>query len=168
MSLRKYDSQTIIDKLGLTPHPEGGFYKETYRSKLSINNLDSFSGHRSCSTGIYFLISLGSRSHLHRIKSDEMWHFYLGSPLRIFMVDSEGNSSEQILGVDLENGEIFQFTVPAGTWFGAEVADGGEYSLVGCTVSPGFDFDDFEMADKKSMTRQFPHLKDFLKQYCLD
>lgn len=157
----------IVKILNLTPHPEGGFYRETYRSETSIDGLDQFDGPRNCSTGIYFLITKNTRSHLHKIKSDEMWHFYGGDPLKIVMLSESGEYSEQLVGSNLEKEESFQFVVPAGVWFGAEVAEGGEYSLAGCTVSPGFDFKDFEMADKAQMVSKFPNHRSFLELFCI-
>ena len=134
-----------IDVLDLEKHPEGGYYKETYRSDEKVN-LNEFDGERNLSTAIFFLLEEGNFSAFHRIKSDEMWHFYDGSPLVIHMIDEKGNYSSQKLGKNMEQGELLQFVVPAGVWFASEVLEGA-FSLVGCTVSPGFDFNDFEMAD---------------------
>ena len=158
----------LVDKLNLQPHPEGGYFAETYRSSLQLNELEGFTGSRSCSTGIYFLLTDGNISHLHKIKSDEMWHFYSGSPLRVVMLEDNGAISEKRLGQNMEAGEVFQFVVPKGVWFGAEVIDVGEYSFVGCTVAPGFDFSDFELANKNNMIDKFPMHKDFLSKFCIE
>ncbi len=150
----------LVSKLELIPHPEGGFYKETYRSEGFISQSElakEFSGPRNYSTGIYFLLTQGNFSAFHKINQDEMWHFYEGDPLRVHMIDSKGNYSFQDVGLDLENGQIPQFTVPAGVWFASEVAEKGTYSLVGCTVSPGFDFDDFELPSRSKMINLFPN-----------
>ncbi len=137
--------ENIIDKLNLRPHPEGGYFTETYRSKCII---DTSGGERNIATGIHYLLNGNEKSHLHRIKSDEMWHFYLGSPLRLVMLDTNNNKYEEIiLSNTFEDNSYLQFIVPAGMWMAAEVIDKSSYSLVGCTVSPGFDFHDFEMAN---------------------
>ena len=157
----------IVDRLNLVPHPEGGLFSESYRSSLELPKIGDFKGSRPCSTGIYFLLTSGTRSHLHRIKSDEIWHFYHGGSLRIVMLDLAGNYSEKLLGPQLGKEESFQVVVPAGVWFGAEVIEGGEYTLVGCTVSPGFDYSDFEMAQKEQMLKLYPSHQTFLEKYCL-
>lgn len=141
-----------VEELDLLPHPEGGFYKETYRAEdqLDLNFIyPSSYGLRSLSTGIYFLLDKANFSAFHRIKSDEMWHFYDGDPLLVHMIDQNGTYSKQAMGRDLANGEKLQFVVKAGVWFASEVKSGGNYSLVGCTVSFGFDFQDFELANKQ-------------------
>jgi len=143
-----------VKNLELKPHPEGGYFKETYRSKTS-GEFAGFTDKRNLSTGIYFLLEKGNFSAFHRIKSDEMWHFYAGDPLVVHMIDEEGNYNKQLIGPKLEQGQTLQFVVPAGVWFASEVIDQGSYSLVGCTVSPGFDFNDFELADKNFVTK-FP------------
>ena len=147
-----------IENLGLLPHPEGGYYKETYRSKLSVNleRLDSkWKGERSLCTGIYFLLERENFSAFHRIKSDELWHFYAGDPITIHMIDKKGNYSSQDVGSRIDKGEVLQYLVPANTWFASEVKEDRSFALVGCTVSFGFDFNDFEMADK-SLINKFP------------
>ena len=153
----------LINSLELTKHPEGGFYKETYRSEGKIQQSvlsDKFSGDRNYSTGIYFLLTSDNFSAFHRIKQDEMWHFYEGSPLVVHMIDPQGNYSFQKIGLALEDEQVPQYVVPKGIWFASEVLDSDSYSFVGCTVSPGFDFDDFELADKKLLSDEFPkHLQ---------
>ena len=130
----------IIQKLSLQPHPEGGFYKETYRS------IDTcLDGSRNLQTAIYFLLTSDNVSHFHRIKSDEIWYFHDGQTLEIIEIDSNGNETITRLGKDILNGEVLQHVVPAGIWFGARLAEHSEYCLVGCQVSPGFDFKDFEL-----------------------
>lgn len=148
----------LIDRLGLLPHPEGGFYCETYRSDtvLSPNSLPGFSSHRNISTAIYFLLTAGNFSAFHRIKSDEVWHFYYGSCAHIHVIDEHGVYKCHRLGTDFKNNETPQLVVKAGDWFGSSVSDGGNYSLVGCTVAPGFDFNDFQMADRKELLESYP------------
>ncbi len=155
-----------VEKLDLIEHPEGGYYKETYRSSTAINlsNVDQeLSGKRNLATGIYFLLEKENFSAFHRIKSDELWHFYSGDPITIHMISEEGKYLAQDVGGDLEKGEVFQFLVPANTWFASEVKEGREYALVGCTVSFGFDFEDFEMAEK-SLIEKYPQHKEILNR----
>lgn len=151
-----------VEQLNLEAHPEGGYFAETYRSEIK-DKFDGFKGERNLSTGIYFLIDQGAFSAFHRIKSDEMWHFYAGDPLIVHLIDTEGNYNSQTIGANLEEGEKSQFVVPAGIWFASEVKNGGDYSLVGCTVSPGFDFVDFELADH-SLLERFPKHRELLSR----
>ncbi len=140
--------------LGLTPHPEGGHFRETYRSAGSIPRAalsEGFAGDRSLSTAIYFLLEHPDVSRLHRIRSDETWHHYEGAAVEIVSVSPQGILTRQLLGKDPGRSERPQQVVPAGHWFGARVAEPGGYALVGCTVAPGFDFADFELADKKKL-----------------
>ena len=139
-----------VDALGLAAHPEGGFFRETYRSGTRI-------GDRSVSTAIYFLVTRGSFSALHRIRSDELWHFHAGSALEIVTIDRGGTRRDLHLGLDLARDEVPQHVVPAGDWFGARLREAtSSYALVSCTVAPGFDFADFELADRASLTARFP------------
>lgn len=144
--------------LQLEPHPEGGFFKETYRDHryTKINGSDGVSVHRNNSTAIYFLIEAGNFSALHRIKSDEVWHFYAGDALEVVEIDEKGALICTQVGSDIEKGQVFQYVVKAGRWFGSRVAGGGSFALVGCTVAPGFDFADFEMAEREKLLDEFP------------
>jgi uncharacterized protein len=148
-----------IDQLKLVPHPEGGYFKETYRCKEEIpdNCLpDRFKGNRSFATAIYFLLSGHEVSKLHRIKSDETWHFYAGNSIVIHVFSEKGSYQKIKLGSDLLKGYKFQATVKAGDWFGAELTQKDGYALTGCTVAPGFDFKDFEMAKSDKLIDLFP------------
>ncbi|MBV7267606.1 cupin domain-containing protein [Winogradskyella luteola] len=161
----------IITKLHLKPHPEGGYFKETYRSTGIINadSLEaSYNGERNYSTCIYFLLTSDNFSALHRIKQDEIWHFYDGSPIRLHMITEAGKYTEHIIGKDLSKGELPQFVAPGGCWFAAEVVEGDTFSLTGCTVSPGFSFEDFELKSKKELTDLFPHLKSIIAKLTHD
>lgn len=152
-------AEEIINTLGLARHPEGGWFRETYRATEAIPAAalpDRYGGARSFCTAIYFLLKKGEVSALHRINSDELWHFHAGTGLTIHVFSRGGEYRSLQLGADPCAGESFQAVVPAGCWFGAEVTGDGEYSLVGCTVAPGFDFADFEMADRQPLLRQFP------------
>lgn len=148
-----------VKSLGLQPHPEGGYFKETYRSTGTIPAAslpEGFTGDRHFSTAIYFLIEAGNFSALHRIKSDELWHFYAGDALEVIELHDDGTLKITAVGANTANGEVFQYMVPAGCWFGSRVRKGGTFSLVGCTVAPGFDFADFEMGNRDQLRQQFP------------
>lgn len=147
-----------IESLKLLPHPEGGFYKETYRSPevLEHRQLPSrYKGSRNFSTAIYFLLRSQDRSVFHRIQSDELWHFYAGTTLLIYVLTTDGLKIHR-LGADALRGDLLQVVVPAGCWFGAIVEKPDSYALCGCTVAPGFDFADFEMAERNELVNMFP------------
>ncbi|HMC01479.1 MAG TPA: cupin domain-containing protein [Flavobacteriaceae bacterium] len=152
----------IIKALNLQPHPEGGYYKEVYRSSGIIGNesLDSrYTGSRNYATSIYFLLTSDSFSAFHKINQDEIWHFYDGSPIKIHMISETGEYSNVVVGKDLKKGEKLQFVVPGNHWFAANVVYENSYSLVGCTVSPGFDFKDFQLANRNALITKFPQHK---------
>ncbi|MGB0175807.1 MAG: cupin domain-containing protein [Owenweeksia sp.] len=160
------DHQYWVEKLGLEPHPEGGFFRETYRSSETISHTalpDRFAGDRTYSTAIYFLLTAENFSAFHRIQSDETWHFYKGQGLTVCIIHPDGKYKEIHLGQNPEKGEVFQATVPAGVWFGSKLTQLKGWCLVGCTVAPGFDFADFEMADRAEMTSKFPQHKAIIK-----
>lgn len=155
--------QDLIALYDLQPHPEGGYFKETYRAseKLLQTALpERLSGDRNISTAIFFLLPEGEKSHLHRIKSDEVWHFYLGGPLTIVQLHPDGKMSTIVLGRDVKHGQSLQHVVPNGCWFGAIPNRGSGFSFVGCTVATGFDFADFEMGNRSDLLKQYPHAKD--------
>lgn len=159
----------LIKLFGLLPHPEGGYYKETYRSAetISIDALPGrFNSYRNFSTAIYFLLEEGNFSAFHRIKSDECWHFYTGDPLLVHVLNLNGGSETITLGNDFNNGQLFQYVVPAGCWFASEPAPDSMFSLVGCTVSPGFDFADFELAEAEKLIETFPQHELLIKRLC--
>lgn len=170
--MSRLSAEYLVQKFNLSPHPEGGFYAETYRSTEVIVQAalpDRFSGDRVFSTAIYFLLPSGALSALHRIQSDEVWHFYAGDPLELLMISPDGESTTVFIGNDPSLGQHFQFVVPTGYWFASRctVADGG-YSFVGCTVAPGFDFADFEMAKRKELAQLFPHHESLIKGFTHD
>jgi predicted cupin superfamily sugar epimerase len=154
-------AENLIRRLNLLPHPEGGFYKETYRATQLTT---SGSGNRNISTAIYYLLQNDDKSHFHRIKSDELWFFHQGKPLEILLI-SNGALATTILGNDIENDEVPQLRIPANTWFAAKIKDDTGYALVSCTVSPGFDFLDFELAKKDNMLQLYPHLSDVIEVF---
>lgn len=148
-------------------HPEGGYFAETYRATETIPKSAlpaRFSGDRAFGTAIYFLLERHHFSALHRIQSDEVWHFYAGGPLDVSVIDPAGELTVIRLGNDPERGEVFQAVVTAGSWFGSKPTPGSEYSLVGCTVAPGFDFADFELADRESLLAEFPQHRAVIEQ----
>lgn len=154
-----------IQKLYLQPHPEGGYFSETYRSNeyIAQDHLPArYTGNRSFSTGIYFLVKGGEFSSLHRIQSDEMWHFYSGTSLTVYAIDLLGEMQQVHLGSNPEKGEVFQAVIPAGYWFGSIVEEPEGFALVGCTVAPGFDFVDFELASRQELAKQFPQHQDII------
>lgn len=152
-------AQTYIQALNLQAHPEGGFFRETYRSKcVAAVSLDDLTDmvHRNISTGILFLLEEGNFSAFHQIKSDEMWHFYAGQSLEVLELTDSGELLCTRMGPDILGGDVPQHVVWANTWFASRVASGGEFSLVGCTVAPGFDFTDFRLADRRTLQANFP------------
>ncbi|HTI18985.1 MAG TPA: cupin domain-containing protein [Trinickia sp.] len=166
-------AREIIDRLELTPHPEGGYYRETHRdaaqvARLAPDGAARAYAPRAASTGIYFLLCDEAYSAWHRIDADEMWHFYTGGPLDIHMLDDAGRLSTCRLGNALTHKEAsFQAVVPAGCWFAAErVPMPGDtaFSLVGCTVAPGFEFSAFELADVAALAARFPSHAALLKR----
>ena len=147
-----------IEKLGLERHPEGGHFKEVYRSPATVPGevLPGYSGHRNLGTSIYFLLRHNEVSALHRIKQDELWHFYAGSALTVHVIDAAGHYTPVSMGPDPEAGQSLQAVVPGGSLFGASVDSGRGYALVGCTCVPGFDFADFELPAREELLRGYP------------
>jgi len=160
-------AQYWIDHLGLIPHPEGGNYRETYRSKVVIAReaLPShFSGPRLISTAIYFLLEGENFSAFHRLRSDELWHFYDGGPLVVHVIDQNARYGEILIGRNPEEGESLQAVVKAGCWFASRVRDPGAFALVGCTVAPGFDFEDFELGKRSELVNRYPQHQKLIEQ----
>jgi predicted cupin superfamily sugar epimerase len=158
------DAQTWIDRLGLEAHPEGGYYRETYRAdeRIPASVLPArFDGARDAAALIYFLLPADTFSALHRIRQDEAWHFYVGAPLTLHQIAPDGTYTTTTLGRAVGEGHRLQTVVPAGTWFGATVDDttanaDGDYALVGCTTAPAFDFADFDLADRAALIESYP------------
>ena len=155
------DAERWIARLGLVPHPEGGWFRETYRAADVIGR-DAlparFAGPRNVSTAVYFLITRDAFSALHRIRSDELWHFYAGDPVTLTRLDADGSGTLTTvrLGGDPAPDALPQVVIPAGAWFGAEVPAPGTFALVGCTVAPGFDFADFELGRRSELVARYP------------
>lgn len=152
----------IIEKLNLLPHPEGGYFKENYRSEKSIS-INGYEGNRNFGTAIYYLLKSENFSAFHRIKQDETWHFYQGSVLDLHIISPEGNYELVKIGNNIKNGEVPQYTVLGGYWFGASVSKPNSYSLCGCTVAPGFNFKDFEMPETSRLIQLFPEHEELIE-----
>ena len=148
-----------IDELGLTAHPEGGYYRETYRSvDLLPAGIPAgrSAGERVCSTAIYYLLPSEEVSTLHRLRSDELMHFHTGATFSIHVLRPDGRYERIALGAEPESGTVLQAVIPAGCWFGASVDEPGRFALIGCTVAPGFDFEDFEQARRADLLTRYP------------
>lgn len=152
--------ETLIRELALLSHPEGGYYRETYRASTLVL------GDRAASTLIYFLLPQGHVSRLHRIDADESWHLYLGGPLEIYELDASAPDAVAVttLGTRFDRGERPQHVVPAGRWFGAMPAAGAPFALVGCGVAPGFEFAQFELAAREELLATFPAAADLVRR----
>ncbi len=151
--------EKIIKHLDLKPHPEGGYFKETYRSKETISKSElssDYQGDRNFTTCIYFLLTSEFFSAFHKIIQDEIWHFYAGSPIELHTISETGIHTKHLIGKDFEAGQVPQLVVPGKHWFAARVVKDYSYSLVGCTVSPGFDFKDFELPTQEELLAKFP------------
>ncbi|MFK7971990.1 MAG: cupin domain-containing protein [Bacteroidia bacterium] len=160
-----------IEKLQLEAHPEGGYFRESYRSPelIQADGLpDRYASARHVSTAIYFLLTSDNHSHFHKVASDEGWHFYDGSPVRLHIISPEGEYTSVLVGCDFEKNILPQYVVPAEHWFAAEVTVPDSFSLVGCTVAPGFDFADFELAEQQSLISTFPHLEAIIQRFTAD
>lgn len=189
--LTQNDASCWIRQLSLQPHPEGGYYRQTYRSQLQLPKLSlppEFTGARPASTAIYFLLENGNFSAFHRQRSDELWHFYFGAPLLVHVIEPDGPYSQIRLGCVLDAGETFQAVVKAGCWFASQLAPDktphpeaaalgndlpsapnqphsqhpASFALVGCTVAPGFDFEDFELARREDLAARYPQHRDLI------
>ena len=156
---RQATAQYWINRLALQPHPEGGYFREIYRSKEQIKAgalPARYGGPRAYATAIYFLLAGAQVSTLHRLASDEQWHFYAGRTLLLCMLAPDGTSRQVRLGRAPDAGDQFQAVIPAGTWMGARLADSRGYALIGCTVAPGFDFRDFKIGKRADLLKRFP------------
>lgn len=151
-----------IKDLDLKPHPEGGFYKEIYRSEGKIDKShlpNRYAGARNFATSIYFLLRSEDFSAFHKIQSDELWFYHAGSAVEILILDEKGLISVK-LGADVANGEVLQAIIPRQKWFAAKVITKASYVLVSCVVAPGFDFADFDLADRSELLTLFPLFKE--------
>lgn len=164
----KDEAEFWITHLGLKKHPEGGFYKEVYRSDelLSKKHLPQrYTSFRATSTSIYYLLKGNEFSSFHRLKSDEIWHFYSGSAVAVYIILPTGKLSIQTCGPTVQKGNVFQLVIPRGCWFAAKVTNSSSYSLLGCTVAPGFDFEDFELGNREELIKAFPQHTSVINQF---
>ena len=159
------DAKYWITALGLERHPEGGNFRQTYRAKLEVRALPGFPGPRAASTAIYFLLEADDFSAFHRLRSDEVWHFYAGAPVVVHVIDPAGGYTTILLGNDPAAGQSFQAAAPAGCWFASHVEDGQSWALVGCTVAPGFEFEDFEMAKREELAAKYPQHRAIIERW---
>jgi predicted cupin superfamily sugar epimerase len=162
------DAAFWIEKLDLQPHPEGGHFIETYRSDEVIPKEalpTRFEGDRVFSTSIYFLLDKKDFSAFHIMEQDEIWHFYDGSSLTIHIIDQSGNYSRAKLGRDIQNSESLQIVVKAHSYFAAAVNNLDSYSLVGCTVAPGFEYADWKMPTREKLVDDFPEHKEIIEKF---
>jgi uncharacterized protein len=152
-------AEDVIRLLALQPHPvEGGFFRETYRSTGTLpgNVLPAHGGTRSVSTAIYYLLKPGHVSELHVLPGDEVFHFYLGSPVRMLQLWPDGSGKEVILGLDILAGHALQLVVPAGVWQGTRLLGESGFALLGCTVAPGFDYADYRSGTRSELIARWP------------
>jgi predicted cupin superfamily sugar epimerase len=165
--LPAWPAEVWVQELGMTAHPEGGFYKEVYRSKdtLSTGQLpERYPSARALGTSIFYLLRQGERSVFHRLISDELWYYHSGGPLEIIEITPEGQLIATRLGPNILAGEVLQHCVPKGHWFGARPLKNTEYSLLGCVVFPGFEFEDFELAEQQTLVSQYPQHRTVIEQ----
>lgn len=161
------DAAYWIHRLGLQAHPEGGYFRETYRSPERVDlaeTLTRYEGPRALATSILFLLTSENFSALHRLRSDEIWNFHAGSPLTIHIIDPGGAYRTLRVGLDLDGAATPQAVVPAGCWFGSTVDEPGGFSLVGCGVAPGFEFADFELARRDELLRAYPQHAELVRR----
>jgi predicted cupin superfamily sugar epimerase len=156
-------AEEVITLLGLAPHPEGGFFRETYRAEQSVT-APFAAVSRAASTAIYFLLRAGELSAFHSVRSDEVWHHYFGASLELCTIDRAGTPQRVELGSQLQYGECPQWVVPAGTLQAARVIGQG-FSLCGCTVAPGFDFADFEMPSRAELVARYPASTELIESF---
>ena len=162
-----FDPEDVIRILSLVPLPrEGGFFRETYRSEVRIPASalpPVYSGPRHAGTAIYFLLTPDTVSLIHRLPGDEIFHFYLGDPVEMLQLHPNGKAYSIIIGSDLERGMQLQVVVPAGVWQGSRLVAGGRFALMGTTMAPGFEFEDFEAGNRAVLLRQFPEYADLIR-----
>jgi uncharacterized protein len=155
------NSQYWIEKLELVRHIEGGYYKQIYASKRQCQE----HGNRNLATCIFYLLDGNDFSAFHKINSDEIWHFFIGSSLTMYIFNEKDSKLKIVkLGKKLDKGENLQVIINEGDWFAAEVNDKSSFTLVGCTVIPGFEFKNFKLAKKKSLLLKFPSYKDIIEK----
>ncbi len=164
----KIDADYWIEKLQLQPHPEGGFYRENYRSLDIVNKentLPRYQGERNACTAIYYLLKSGQFSAFHILESDEILHFYCGAPLTVHLLDKQGEYHQKKLGNNPENDELPQLVIPHHTWLSLSLSLPNSYSLIGCTVAPGFDFRDFRLGSRQELLQMYPQHRQLIETF---
>ncbi|WP_066051614.1 cupin domain-containing protein [Robertmurraya korlensis] len=157
--MEKKTADYWINQLNLEPHAEGGYFKQSFRSSEELSNYS-----RVLYTSIYFLLREGEVSHFHRLQSDELWYFHAGQSLSVHIIHENGQYEEVRLGLNIEEGEVPQIAVPKNTIFGSSVLDAGGFALVGCMVSPGFEYQDFELFTQKQLLQKYPQHEKIIKK----
>jgi predicted cupin superfamily sugar epimerase len=159
------DPYKLIQTLDLKPHPEGGFYKETYRgsSEIEVEKQKM----RNTATAIYYLLLDEDKSHFHKVLSDEIWLYHQGKTVEIYEIDNSGNLIIHYLGIDIQNGEKPQIVIPKNHWFAAKIKNNAGFCLVSCIVAPGFEFEDFVLANQEDLLKQYPQYQEIIEQMCL-
>jgi predicted cupin superfamily sugar epimerase len=159
-------AQQIIKRLGLQPHPEeGGYFAETYKCQESIPSdglPERYPSPRPFGTAIFYLLTPDTVSALHRLASDEIFHFYLGDPVTMLQLHPDGSSEVLTLGQDILAGQRLQLVVPEGTWQGSFLKEDGEFALLGCTVAPGFEYADYEHGSRQELLDRYPDRRDLI------
>ncbi len=159
-------AEEIIDALGMSPHPEeGGYFVETYKCEESISRKalpERYHGKRSFGTAIFYLLTPETFSQLHKLESDEIFHFYLGHPVTMLQLRPDGSSEVLTLGQDIVGGQRLQVVVPGGTWQGSFLDEGGEFALLGCTVAPGFEYADYETGSRGDLLKEYPEQEELI------
>ncbi|MCD4678974.1 MAG: cupin domain-containing protein [Bacteroidales bacterium] len=158
-------AEYLIKKFNLIKHPEGGYYSEVYRSEELIEKghlPNRYTGQRSFSTLIYFLLDGDDFSAFHRVNSDEIWHFYAGTSLTLYIIGDNGILENIVLSNDPEDNGSYFAIIKRGSWFAAKTNKVNSFTLVGCTVAPGFDFEDFELADRQKLIKSYPQHEDLI------
>ena len=162
------DAAQIIRQLGLKPHTmEGGFFRETYRSAdtVALEALGNrYPADRCLSTAIYYLLTPETFSAMHRLRSDEIFHFYLGDPVTLLLLYPDGHGETRTLGQNIEAGHLLQALIPHSVWQGLHLEEGGRFALLGTTVAPGFDPEDFELGERKSLVRRYLKFSPLIEQ----
>jgi uncharacterized protein len=152
-------AEQIRQVLKMQPHPiEGGYFAETYRSAGTVPRaaLSGYPGDRSLSTAIYYLLTPDTFSAMHRVRGDEMFHFYLGDPVEMLQLKPDGTAEVFVLGQDIASGMRLQHNVPGGVWQGSRLKAGGKYALLGTTMAPGFEYDDYETGKREELIERYP------------
>ena len=164
----KKDAAYWIKELKLKPHPEGGHYIETYKSQVysSENEVAQCKNRRQCTSLIYYLLNKEECSAFHHLQSDEIWLFHSGASLSLYLIEPSGNLLVEKLGSKVGQGENLQVFVPANTWFAAELNQKNRYSIMNCLVSPGFEWNEFELAEKEQLVREFPKHIALINRLC--